>query len=361
MRTLLVAVTTLMLVAASASAATLRVGPTRSLKAPSAAATAARNGDTVLIDAGTYPGDVATWTQDGLTLRGAGGPVVLDAAGTSAQGKAIWVIAGNRTTVEGITFINAKVPDRNGAGIRQEGAGLVVRRSVFRNNENGILTGENRASDILVEHSVFSGSGAGDGQSHNIYIGTVRSFTMRFCVSIGARVGHEVKSRALRNDIRYNTINDGNATASYSIDLPNGGQSRIVGNLLIQGPNSENTGIVAYGLEGLDNPDRRLWLAHNTIVNRIPGRGTVVSAADGAAVTLWNNALAGDGSWVSGAATQRGNARVAIGTHRPPSARLVNRAVPVPAALAPRFEPAGVSRRARPGVGRRDIGAFERR
>ncbi len=361
MRTLITTVAVVLAGTTGASAATLSVGPTRSLKTPSSAAATARNGDTVLIDAGTYIGDVATWTQNNLTLRGVGGPVVLDAAGKSAQGKGIWVIAGNRTTVDGITFVGATVPDQNGAGIRQEGSGLIVRRSTFRNNENGILAGENRASDILIENSIFTGSGFGDGQSHNIYIGTVRSFTMRFSVSMNAKVGHEVKSRALRNDIRYNTLNDGNAAASYSIDLPNGGVSRVVGNLIIQGPNSENTGVVAYGLEGLTNPDRRLWLAHNTIVNRIPGRGTVVNAADGAAVTFLNNALAGDGTWTSGAATQRGNARVGVNSYRPPGTRLVNRAVAVLAALAPRFEPAGTARRTRPVVGRRDVGALERR
>src|SRR4051812_885037 len=52
---------------------TLRVGPGRALTTPSAAAAVARNGDTVLIDAGTYAGDVATWTQDDLTLRAVGG------------------------------------------------------------------------------------------------------------------------------------------------------------------------------------------------------------------------------------------------------------------------------------------------
>jgi hypothetical protein len=77
----------------------LHVGPGRSLTSPSAAAAVARSGDIVEIDAGTYSGDVATWTQDDLTLRAVGGRVHLKAAGQSAQGKAIWVIAGDHTLV----------------------------------------------------------------------------------------------------------------------------------------------------------------------------------------------------------------------------------------------------------------------
>ncbi len=349
--------------AVPASAATVRVGPTRALTTPSAAAAVARDGDTILIDAGTYRGDVTTWRQDNLTLRGVGGLVRLPAAGRSAQGKATWVIAGRATVVENVEFSGSVVADGNGAGIRQEGAGLVVRRCVFRGNQDGILTGANAASDILIEHSTFAGNGNGDGQTHNIYVGTVRSFTLRFSVVRDARVGHEVKSRALRNDIRYNLIDDGRADASYSIDLPNGGQSRVVGNLIVQGAASQNTAIVSFGLEGLANPDHRLWLAHNTFVNRRDS-GRVVQAPSGSVVTLLDNALAGTGDWTSGAArvTSRANLRVPMSRPRPTrGSALVNRAVDVPPTLRPRFEPAGVSRRLRPIVGRRDVGAFELR
>ena len=42
---------------------------------------------------------------------------------------------------------------------------------------------------------------AGDGQSHNIYIGNIRHFTLRFSHSHDSVRGHEVKSRA-----RFNVI-----------------------------------------------------------------------------------------------------------------------------------------------------------
>ena len=350
----------LALTTTAADGRTLRVGPGEVLKAPSAAAAVARDGDVVEIAGGTYRGDVANWTASRLTLRGTG-RVVLDAAGKSAQGKAIWVIAGNHTTVENITFRGARVPDRNGAGIRQEGAGLVVRRCVFRANEDGILAGENRESDILVERSEFVANGAGDGFSHNIYIGTVRSFTLRASSVREARVGHEVKSRALRNDIRYNRIDDGASDASYSIELPNGGDTTIVGNLIVQGPRSQNTGVIAYGAEGLSNPSQRLRVANNTVVNRLAGRGTIVSAAASSNVLVTNNAIFGGGTLVVGPAARRANLvlpnAVVSGRERPVSGSpLVNGGAALEKDLVPRFEPGGAIRTVR---GRIDVGAFE--
>lgn len=348
-----------------AQAATLRVGPTRTLHAPSAAAAVAKDGDVVLIDAGTYTGDVATWRANRLTLRGVGGRARLVARGQSAQGKAIWVIAGHRTTVENVEFTGATVPDGNGAGIRQEGAGLIVRRCSFHHNQDGILTGANPASDILIEYSYFADNGASDGFTHNIYVGHVRSFRLRFSTIRRARVGHEVKSRAARNDIRYNVIDDGAASASYSIDLPNGGESRIVGNLIVQGARSENTAVVSYGMEGLTWRDTRLWLSHNTVLNRIPGRGVVVQAPAGAYVALLNTALGGAGAWTRGAArwTLRANRRVALSRVKPTAGSvLLNAAVAVAPALTPRYVPVGTRRVARVRAGaRNDIGAFEHR
>jgi hypothetical protein len=290
----------------------LRVGPGERYPTPSAAAADARDGDRIEIDAaGTYDGDVVVWTQDDLTLRGVNGRPHLRAAGQSAQGKAIWVIAGKNTRVDNIEFSGAAVPDRNGAGIRQEGAGLHVTGCSFHDNENSILSGENRASDIVIERSRFVGNGAGDGFSHNLYIGTVRSLTLRGNLFVGADVGHEVKSRALRNRIVANRITDASSTASYSIDLPNGGDSVVAGNTIIQGPNSENSTIVTYGAEGLVNPSTRLWLVNNTIVNRKP-TGTFVVIADGTDAQLWNNLFVGRGTLVAGEVERRANLRVGL-------------------------------------------------
>src|SRR6478752_264566 len=276
---------------------TWRVGPDRELRTPSAAAAVAGDGDTVLIDAGTYTGDVATWTQDDLTLRGVGGRAHLVADGRSAQGKAIWVIAGDRTTVDRIEMSGATVPDGNGAGIRQEGTDLTVTRSWFHDNQDGILTGADPASDIVIRRSRFFRNGAGDGVTHNIYVGAVRSLTVTGSYLWGADTGHELKSRAARNTVVGNLITDRDATASYSIDLPNGGRSLIAGNVIVQGPRSENSALVSYGAEGLTG-SRRLWVVNNTFVNHRP-TGTFVDLATGSRAELRNNLLVGPGELTS--------------------------------------------------------------
>jgi hypothetical protein len=348
---------------------TLRVGPGRTLATPSAAAAVARDGDTVLIDAGTYAGDVATWTQDDLTLRGVGGRAHLRADGQSAQGKAIWVIAGDRTTVDRIELSGATVPDQNGAGIRQEGDGLTVTRSWFHHNQDGILAGANALSDIVIRESRFFRNGAGDGYTHNVYIGAVRSLTVAGSYLWGADVGHELKSRAARNTIVGNRISDGDATASYSIDLPNGGRSLIAGNVIIQGPGSENPALVSYGAEGFDNGSRELWVVNNTFVNRRP-TGTFVGLAEGSRAHLRNNLLVGPGE-LTGLAGVRSSAnrRVGLQGFVDPAAddfRLVatssaiDRGARVPARWQARWEYVHPTRQVRrPTVGRVDLGAYE--
>jgi hypothetical protein len=349
---------------------TWHVGPGRALPAPSAAAAVAGDGDTVLIDAGTYAGDVATWTQDDLTLRGVGGLAHLRAAGASAQGKAIWVVAGDRTTVDRIEFSGASVPDGNGAGIRQEGSDLTVTRSSFHHNENGILTTDDPRSDVVVRRSRFFRNGAGDGYTHNLYVGAVRSLSVSGSLLAGADVGHELKSRAARNLIVGNRITDRGATASYSIDLPNGGRTLVAGNVIVQGPRSENPTLVSYGAEGLVG-SRVLWVVHNTFVNRRDS-GTFVHAEPGTRARLRNNLLVGPGDLCDlPDARARANLRVGTAGFVAPGrddyrlragSPAIDRGVGVPARWRPRWEYADPTRLVRrPVVGRADVGAYERR
>ncbi len=364
--------------ASGAQAATLTVGPGRTFATPCAAFAAAVELDVIEIDAsGNYAGDVCAITRNDLVIRGVNGRPVIDAAGRSAEGKAIWVIKGIDTVVDNIEFTGATVPDRNGAGIRQEGRHLTVRNSVFHHNENGILSGADDQSDIVVERSVFAFNGFGDGASHNIYIGHVRSFTLRGSWSHDAVVGHLVKSRAATNRIEYNRLtNEQGGNASYEIDLPNGGFSVVIGNLVQQGPAAENGAIVSYGLEGATHPSQELYLVHNTLVND-RGAGTFVQVSGGTTrVVAANNVIGGAGTpWASPIVESLNN-------HVAAQPAFVNRAGfdYTPAAGAP-FVDAAVasgsdsqgqpltptleyvhpaSTRPRPNVGALDIGALER-
>ena len=249
--------------------AILTVGVGKQFVLPSIAATFAKDGDIVEIDAnGFYEDDTTVWKQNSLTIIGVGGKPKIRSQGSIPNKKAIWVFRGDNITVENIEFINAKVKHHNGAGIRMEGAGLTVRRCTFTDNQNGILTGRNEESDIVIEHSEFNHNGHGDGLSHNLYIGQVRSLTYRFNYSHHAFIGHNLKSRARSNIIYNNSFMDGaDGRSSYSIDFSNGGRVIMVGNIIQQGPGTQNSTIVSYGAEAMKYSDNVFYFVNNTVVN----------------------------------------------------------------------------------------------
>lgn len=309
----------------SSQAAELTVGPGKTYATPSLAATACLDGDTISIDAGLYTGDVCTWSRSNLTIRGVGGKAHLEANGLYAAGKGTWVLAGNNTTVENIEFsgATASATDNNGAGIRLDGTGLTVRSCFFHDNQNGILTGANAASDVLIEYSEFANNGFGDGYTHNLYIGQIRTLTFRFNYSHHAKAGHNLKSRAQSNYVIGNRLMDeANGTSSYVVDLPNGGLSFLIGNLIQQGPATANhSAIIRYGEEGGTNTVQHLYVCSNTVVNDYPGTTSFLTiAATTTVAQVRNNLFLGQGTAISGTATLEQNNLVTT------TSPLVNRA-----------------------------------
>lgn len=293
-----------------APARRLRVGPApREYATPSAASVEARAGDLVEIAEGAYPGDVAVWRASDLVLCGEGAGAVIDASGKDAEGKGIWVVKGDRVRVENVQFRNAKVADRNGAGIRAEGRDLTVRHCRFERNENGILSGTSQDSTITVEYSVFDHNGAGDGYTHNIYIGNIKRLNLRFSTLRETVVGHNVKSRAAETVLEYNRIMDGNTgTASYQVDLPDGGRALLLGNVIQQGPEAENWTLIAYGAEGTPYANNALYLVSNTVVNDRHS-GLMIQSPKGIVCSLMNNLFAGKGDMQCENGKQAGNVK----------------------------------------------------
>lgn len=297
----------------SRAAKVLKVGPGQEFDVPSKAAKAARDGDTVEIAAGVYPGDVAEWNADNLTIRGVGGRAHMNAKGRSLGGKATWVIVGDNAVVENIEFSNSRVRDLNGAGIRLEGSGLTVRNSYFHDNQMGILTGRKPDSDILIEGSEFARNIVDYPKTrrlgHNIYIGRVRSFTLRNSYVHSGAWGHNIKSRAAQTRLLYNLIVDGrDGSASYQVDLANGGRAWLVGNVIQQGKKAENWALVSFGAEARAASDR-LAMVNNTLIND-RGSGVFLQNRSPGTATLINNILAGSGTPANGPATLRNNLMV---------------------------------------------------
>lgn len=351
----------------------LPVGPGKTYTMPMQAAAAAQDGDTVEIDAGIYTGETATWKAHNLVLRGTAAFARLVAPAVISNQKAIWVIQGRNTTVENIEFTGASVPDENGAGIRQEGDGLTVRRCYFHGNENGILGGGGASSVVVVEYSEFADNGFGDGYSHNMYISNIAGFTLRYSNSHHAKVGHLVKTRAKTNHILYNRIMDeASGNSSYQIDIPDAGTSYILGNTLQQGPMQKNSTLISYGAESLDNGGTDLYVSGNTMVND-HGTGAFVRAAEGTTARLVNNLFVGPGTILSGAGDTAGNLvasnpgfvnRTGYDYRLAAGSPAVDKAVAPGSAngfsLVPLFQYDGnASAISRTAVGQMDVGAFE--
>ena len=247
----------------------LSVGQGRQFSTIAAAVAASKDGDVVSVDAGTYTNDFAT-IDTRITLQGVGGMVTMLATVSPPNGKAIFVTTTD-VTIDRFAFTGVSVPSMNGSGIRYQGGHLVVTNSHFHNNQQGILSNPDPSGSITIRNTEFAHNGAGNGYSHNLYIGAVGSLTIEGSYFHHAVVGHQIKSRALSTTITDSRIADGPAgTGAYSVDLPNGGRVFLSRNVIEQGPRSGNPVIVAFGAEGNLHPDTSLRMAGNTILNDHP-------------------------------------------------------------------------------------------
>jgi hypothetical protein len=293
-------------IAAPASAATRSVGAGKTYATPCKAFAAATAGDLIEIQAGTYTGDVCTISQSNLTIRGVNGRPKIAAGGKSAGGKAIWVVGGANITIDNVEMYGAAVADKNGAALRLEGTNFTLRNSFLHDNENGILSGVNTASTITIENNEFGHNGRGDGYTHNVYIGKAGKLTFRYNFSHDANVGHNLKTRALYNTIAYNRFSSlragetGSTAAgkpSYEVNVPNGGTTFIIGNVIMQPTAGNNPAMVSYGEEGTSGYATDLYVVNNTFINDDASRGYFVTVRNAAtAAKLINNIFSGYGT-----------------------------------------------------------------
>jgi hypothetical protein len=214
---------------------TLTVGAGLQFATIAQAVAASRDGDVILIAAGTYKNDFVQ-INDSVTLRAVGGMATIQATVPPSNLKGIVTVGDG-----------GHAPDVVLDGLVLAGATIAAK---YGNNAAGIR--------------------AGDGYSHNLYIGHVAQFTFEHGVSTDAVLGHDIKSRALNTTILDSTIGDGpTGTASYEIDLPNGGNALIQGNTIEQGPKSQNPVIISYGEEGGVPAGSTLAVIGNTLLNEL--------------------------------------------------------------------------------------------
>ena len=127
----------------------------------------------------------------------------------------------------------------------------------------------------------------------------MKRFILRYSYVHHADTGHNVKTRATRNDILYNRITDeDDGRSSYNIDISNGGRSYIIGNVIQQSSRTENSTLVSYGAEGMEGRRNELYFVNNTVVNdRHAGNFLLVHDGKVRRAKLINNLFVGTASF----------------------------------------------------------------
>jgi hypothetical protein len=274
------------------------VGPNEAFTRIDTAVAAAQSGDTVFVRAGTYVDQTASVPAN-VNLIGVGGTVTMTATQDLSNGKAFLISHGG--TIANFDFSNAHTSDLNGAGIRYSSGDLVVKNSVFQNNQDGILGQNNASGTITLVNDQFTNNGAGDGRSHAVYVNDLAKLTVTNSSFDGTKAGHDVKSRADTTVITGSSFSNGaDGTGSYAIDLPNGGQGIVEYNTFNQSVNSQNPAIVHFGGEGNTHANSQLTVANNQFADAL-SNGVAVANQLSTPVDLAGNVLTGVGHLVSGA------------------------------------------------------------
>src|SRR3954451_3589678 len=207
---------------------------------PSEAVKVAQDGDTIAIYPGEYF-DCAVVYQKRLVIEGVGKPEDIVLTDKSCMGKALLVLAAPNITVRNLTLARSRVPDQNGAGVRMEGADLLIDRVRFINNQDGILAG-NQSGTLTVRDSYFERNGGCEGAcAHGIYVGQIDLLRIEHSRFFGTKRAHHIKSVARRTEVLDSDIEDGpDGTASYEIDIPYGGDLVVRNTTMVKGPRAEN-------------------------------------------------------------------------------------------------------------------------
>lgn len=280
---------TLLATQLSVNAFTWKIGAAQTYTSCSSIVNLVQNFDTIKIDGGVYLNDPVQWTKNNLVFIGLGTgtnrSIMKWTGGDIANGKGIWVFGNAATTgsitIDNVVFEGARVSDANGgngAGIRYQAKNLTIRNCLFSGCQNGILEGGSyTGSHISIQNTEFNNNGyevtggVHSGYEHAIYISAqTDSLLVRNCYFHDPRgEGNSVKTRAQKSYILYNRIDEANGKGSWEINIAQGGLSVIIGNTIIQGPNSINRGMISY--DAATNPIEDFYFINNTVINKFPG------------------------------------------------------------------------------------------
>ena len=271
----------------SAEAAHYQVGPGKQFATLQAVAPKLAPGDVVEVDGGaTYPGDI-TFTRSGtaaakITLVGK----------RSADGKRP-VLSGGTNTVhfhaDHYVMEGFDITGGQGRCVFHHGDDITIADSVIHDCPNhGILGADEEAGSLSLSYVEVYACGSGDSK-HPIYMATDEEahpgsvFRMEHCYVHDGNGGNNVKSRAQRNEIRYNWIE---GAMYHEIELigPDGADenlfredSDVVGNVLRK---TGNGYLARFGGDGTGQTNGRYRFVGNTVILS-PGSNAVFRLYDG--------------------------------------------------------------------------------
>ena len=310
----------------SAEAAHYEVGPGKAFASLQDVAPKLLPGDVVEVEGGnTYPGDI-TLTQSGtaaarITLVGK----------LSASGKRP-VLAGGTNTVhvhaDHYVIQGFDITGGSSRCVFHHGDDITIQDTVIHDCPNhGILGADEEAGSLNLQYVEVYACGSGDSH-HPIYMATDEEahpgsvFRMEHCYVHDGNGGNNVKSRAQRNEIRYNWIE---GAMYHEIELigPDGADeglfredSDVVGNVFRK---TANGYVTRFGGDGTGQTNGRYRFAFNTVI-LAPGSSAVFRLYDGIeSVEMHDNVFyrAGgggvqiirdsDAAWVTGKAVIAGS------------------------------------------------------
>lgn len=285
-------------------------GTTAPFRTLQKAVSAIRDGDTIVLTAGTYTAG-AYITRRNITVRGVG-EVTLDGSGASRDdGLSFFQTSG--ITIEGIRIRNAR---RKGLFITLS-QGVTVRNCEFVNNtKDGFLTGN--VSDVLVENCLFQNNGyhglylsqSGDRYRviRNTFTGNAAAGIQINAIQSGANASDPASDGRSRDCvIEGNTITGCGSLGGAALNMMGVQDSLIVNNLLV----NNLAGGIAMWDDGAGSTyackNNRIY--HNTVLfQQGKGRFALQCLAGCTGNEIYNNILAcGSGPALDVKTTVRSN------------------------------------------------------
>lgn len=248
-----------------------------------AAAEVAGNTYTINVAPGTYTNDFSVFNA-ATTVNASGATIATNVPPPNEKGVFTTVFP---LVVNGLSFIGVQDTGPNSLGsgipaadggnssaIREQANGpnvLTLKGVTIEGFQMGVLTSSNSGSTyqdvVTIANSKFINNGllldpnSPDTFGHALYVGDAASLTVTDSLFCGQEIGHDIKSRAQSTTVTGTTLFVGTnqgapagcnpGSASFAIDIPNGGVGEISGDTIFQGDLNQNGSLIRFGEEGL--------------------------------------------------------------------------------------------------------------